>query len=161
MYQTLLSKRKPQGLLHTKSKQPAVTNARFAPLHGLPVAPVSLSTTPVPLRKPRARHELVWSMAASAEGFRLRLGSDVALRLRFARRSSPLSAPLSRSPTADRSRVSRFKITLRTQRIFVALFDGHSLSVEQLAENTRGQARASANVLNSQIGPRPVALTAF
>jgi hypothetical protein len=26
--------------------------------HGLPVAPVSLATTPVPLRKPRARHDL-------------------------------------------------------------------------------------------------------
>ena len=36
----------------------AVTNARFASLHGLPVGPFPLSTTPVPLRKPRARHEL-------------------------------------------------------------------------------------------------------
>jgi hypothetical protein len=35
----------------------AVTNARFASLHGLPVALYALSTTPVPLRKPRARHE--------------------------------------------------------------------------------------------------------
>ncbi len=39
----------------------AVTNARFTPLHGLPVGPVPLSTTPVPLRKPRARHE--WAFA--------------------------------------------------------------------------------------------------
>jgi hypothetical protein len=38
----------------------AATNARFVSLHGLPVVPVPLSTTPVPLRKPRARHERQW-----------------------------------------------------------------------------------------------------
>ena len=52
----------------------AVTNARFAALHGLPVVPVPLSTTPAPLRKPRARHELAWCRAAGAAGFRLRPG---------------------------------------------------------------------------------------
>ncbi len=36
---------------------PLVTNAHCASLHGLPVGPVPLSTTPVPLRKPRARRE--------------------------------------------------------------------------------------------------------
>jgi len=51
-----------------------VTNARFASLHGLTVGPFSLSTTPVSLRKPRARHELAWCRAAGAAGFRLRLG---------------------------------------------------------------------------------------
>src|SRR5947207_6898337 len=35
----------------------AVTNARFATLHVLLVVPVPLPTTPVPLRKSRARHE--------------------------------------------------------------------------------------------------------
>ena len=35
----------------------AATSVPFAPLHGLPVDPVSLSTTPAPLRKARARHE--------------------------------------------------------------------------------------------------------
>ena len=44
----------------------AVTNARFASLHGLPVVPFPLSTTPVPLLKPRARHELAWCRAAEA-----------------------------------------------------------------------------------------------
>ncbi len=34
-----------------------MTNARFATLHVLLVVPVPLSTTPVPLRKSRARHE--------------------------------------------------------------------------------------------------------
>ena len=38
-----------------------MTNARFATLHGLPVGPIPLSTTPVPLRSKRARHErTVW-----------------------------------------------------------------------------------------------------
>jgi len=50
-----------------------VTNARFASLHGLPVGPVPLSTTPVPLLKPHARHELVCCRAADAAGFRLAL----------------------------------------------------------------------------------------
>jgi len=54
--------------------EPAVTNARFASLHGLPVVPVPLSTTPVPLLKPRVRHELAWCRAAGAAGFRLRFG---------------------------------------------------------------------------------------
>jgi len=39
----------------------AVTNARFVSLHGLPVAPASPAPTPVPLHKPRARHELAFS----------------------------------------------------------------------------------------------------
>jgi hypothetical protein len=34
-----------------------VTNALFASLHRLMVGPVSLTTTPVPFRKKRARHE--------------------------------------------------------------------------------------------------------
>jgi len=34
-----------------------VTNALSTPLLGLPVGPVPLSTTPVPLRSKRARHE--------------------------------------------------------------------------------------------------------
>ena len=45
----------------------AVTNVRFASLHGLPVGPVPLSTTPVPLLKPHARHELVCCRAADGD----------------------------------------------------------------------------------------------
>jgi hypothetical protein len=56
----------------------AVTNAIFASLHGLSVGPFTRSTIPVPLRKARARHER-HGLAASAAGFRLRLGSGVAL----------------------------------------------------------------------------------
>ena len=83
----------------------AVTNARFASFRGLPVGPFSLSTTPVPLRKPRARHE--WHLPIRRKGgFRLRLGGGVTLRLRFARRSSPFCAPL--SPLADRRPKPRF-----------------------------------------------------
>ena len=67
----------------------AVTNARFAPLHRLSVGPVPLTTPPVPLLKPCARHERHSRCAARAACFRQRLGGGVSLRLRFARRSSP------------------------------------------------------------------------
>ena len=80
------------------------TNARFAALHGLPVGPVSLSTPPAPLRKPRARHERASAMCRKSGGFRLRLGGG-----RCAPRFVPLGASLRpplhfpRPPTADRS----------------------------------------------------------
>ena len=51
----------------------AVTNARFASLHGLPVVPYAFSTTPVPLRKSRARHERHPHKTARAARFRLAL----------------------------------------------------------------------------------------
>ena len=95
----------------TKQIESAVTNARFASLHGLSVVPVPLSTTPVPLRKPRARHELAWCRTAGAAAFRLRPGSGT---LRFG--SNSLNAPfrpplhLPRSPTTDRSLVKPHKI---------------------------------------------------
>jgi hypothetical protein len=66
----------------------AVTNARFAPLHRLSVGPDPLTTAPVPLLKPCARHERHSHCAARAACFRLRLGGGVALRLRFVRCSS-------------------------------------------------------------------------
>jgi hypothetical protein len=50
--------------------EPAVTNARFAPLHRLPAGPVPLSTPPVPLLKPCARPERHWQCAAEAAAFR-------------------------------------------------------------------------------------------
>jgi hypothetical protein len=58
---------------------PAVTNARFAAFHGLPVCPVPSMGGGLPSAARRR---------------------DVPLRLRFARRFSPPSAPL--SPLADR-----------------------------------------------------------
>ena len=36
----------------------AVTSVRIASFLGLPIGPFALSTAPVPLRKPHARHEL-------------------------------------------------------------------------------------------------------
>ena len=50
----------------TVAQKFAVTNARFASLHGLPVGPFSLSTPPVPLRKSRARHERLNSRIRAA-----------------------------------------------------------------------------------------------
>ena len=81
----------------------AVTNARFAPFHGLWVGPVSLSTTSVPLPKPRARHECHWQSCRKSGGFRLRFVSGVALRLRSFRLFSPprLHAPADRRPKPE------------------------------------------------------------
>jgi len=75
----------------------AVTNARFAALHRLPVARLPLDDA----RSTPQNRALVTSgngLAASAAGFRLRLGGGVALRLR----SSRLSACASLLPLADR-----------------------------------------------------------
>jgi hypothetical protein len=60
--------------------------------------PVSLSTTPVPLRKTARSSRAAIVLAATAAGFRLRLGGGVALRLR----SSRLSACAPLFPLADR-----------------------------------------------------------
>lgn len=66
--------------------------------------PVSPSPPPVPLRKPRARHKRASAKCRMSGGLPS-VARRRALRsaLRFARRSSPLSAPRPRSPTADRS----------------------------------------------------------
>jgi hypothetical protein len=80
----------------------AVTNARFATLHGLPVGPFPLSTTPVPLRKNRA---LVTSDIRSANrtsgGFRLRLGARrcASASLLYTLLSACAPLPASRPPT--------------------------------------------------------------
>ena len=59
--------------------------------------PSALRRRPFHFANPRARHERIFTKAASAAGLRLRLGGGVALRLRFALRFSPLHFP--RSPT--------------------------------------------------------------
>ena len=41
----------PTTFYSVKNDDEAVTNVRFAPVHGLLVVPLPLSTTPVPLRK--------------------------------------------------------------------------------------------------------------
>jgi len=87
----------------------AVTNARFAALHGLAVAPYASRRRPFHSAKPRARHERQWCLAATSAGFRLRLGGGVALRLR----SSRLYACASLFPLADR-RPKPVKIFKRT-----------------------------------------------
>ena len=81
----------------------AVTNALSSPIHGLPVGPVLLSTTPVPLRSKRARqsdipsgHRIGGRLPSAARQAAFRFGFValcVALRLRST----------SRFPTADRS----------------------------------------------------------
>jgi len=65
-----------------------VTNARFATLHVLLVVPVPLSTTPVPLRNPRARHERKSRVGRYALPSALRTTSPLADR-----RPKPYQAP--------------------------------------------------------------------
>ena len=57
-------------------------------------SPCGPSPTPVPLPKPRARHELAFAWPQSRRASVCGSAAGVALRLRFARRSSPSSAPL-------------------------------------------------------------------
>jgi hypothetical protein len=58
----------------------AVTNARVASLHGLPVGPFPLSTAPVSLRKSRARHEQASAhIYRKSSYFRLKLVSSLQL----------------------------------------------------------------------------------
>ncbi len=77
---------------------------RIASFLGLPVGPIALSTAPVPLRKPHARHRAT-SVGLTANGgsFRLKLASSLRLHsLRYAR-SASACAP----PTPDRSHKSQ------------------------------------------------------
>ena len=91
----------------------------FAPFHGLPVAPVTRATTPVPFRKTHVRHGGD-ELAATAAGFRLRPSGGVALRLRSSRLSAcaPLF-PLARPQTeAVQERFDHaFVLSKLTQRI--------------------------------------------
>ncbi len=84
--------------------RPAVTNARFAPLHGLTVGPVPLSTMPAPLRKTRARHERHSQSAARGGGFRLRPGSACCAPTSFQYLLLCVLCSTFRSPTSNRSR---------------------------------------------------------
>ena len=84
-----------------------MTNARFASLHGRFGRPRPLSTTPAPLRKPRARHERI-SICRSGGGFRLRLGfATLRCGLHSAMRSFPSSAPLPLSESQTEANVHR------------------------------------------------------
>jgi len=88
----------------------AVTNARLAPFHELPVGPVP--SRPRPLHS--ANRALVTSehfqIAATAAGFRLRLGGGT-LRSGCDALNASLRPPLHfpRSPTADRSQKIRIR----------------------------------------------------
>jgi hypothetical protein len=76
----------------------AVTNAFFVSLHGLLVGPFTpLDHARSASQSPRSSRAVI-QIAASAAGFRLRLGGGVALRLRSGRLSA--CAPL--FPLADR-----------------------------------------------------------
>jgi len=59
-----------RDITYSPQRQPAMTNTRFAAFHGVSVGPCPLTTKPVPLRKSRARHWLVFGRAAVAECFR-------------------------------------------------------------------------------------------
>jgi len=79
----------------------AVTNAWFASLHGLPVVPHSSRRRPFRF----SNHALVTSLHGAKPPQERRasvcgLAAGAALRLRFAKRSSPSSAPL--APLAER-----------------------------------------------------------
>jgi len=82
----------------------AATNVGFASFHGLPVAPVTRATTPVPFRKTHVRHGGD-ELTATAAGFRLR--SAAALRYGSVPAVSPPALHCFRPQTADRSRLRK------------------------------------------------------
>jgi hypothetical protein len=99
----------------------AVTNARFVSQPGLPVAPASPAPTPVPLHKPRARHELAFSLPNSRCASTCGTATVVPLRLR----PTYACAPLSRSP----NRRPKLDISLRN-----SVFTTKSVKVPPLAK---------------------------
>jgi hypothetical protein len=97
--------------------QSPVTNAPFASLHRLIVGPVSLTTTPVPFRKKRARHERHRVVSKDRRASACGSPTVVSLRLRSCVSPPSLHFPVRR--TAGRSlakihlnRSSRFILRL-------------------------------------------------
>jgi hypothetical protein len=73
-------------------------------LHGLPVGPLALTTPPVPLRKPRARHDL--NSAEPHQRHASVCGPGAVFRSGFASLDASLRSPLHFPPrSADRSLV--------------------------------------------------------
>ena len=82
----------------------AATNVGFAPFHGLPVAPVTRATTPIPFRKTHVRHGAMnWPQQRRASV----CGSAAALRYGSVPAVSLPVLHCFRSPTADRSLIGQ------------------------------------------------------
>lgn len=95
------------GIVHPLNIDSAVTNARFASLHALPVAP-----------SPSRRRPFRFSNRALVTSFHIAVphqrrasvcGSAAALRSGFVPAVSPPALHFSRSPTADRSQLVRIR----------------------------------------------------
>jgi len=97
--------------------QNAVTNARFTPLHRLMVGPVSFTTTPVPFRKTRARHDR--HRVASKDRRASACGSPTVVSLRLRSCVSPPALHFSVRRTAGRSLA---KIHLNRSNRFICVY---------------------------------------
>ena len=94
-----------------------MTSVRIASFLGLPVGPIALSTAPVPLRTPHARHELhPLETDRISGGFRPKLASS--FRLRGFTHFIPLATP----PLARRQLQTEATICNAMVRTFVAIF---------------------------------------
>jgi hypothetical protein len=127
----------------------AVTNARFASLHRLPVASSPLSTAPVPLRKPRARHE--WAFAGMPQTRQASVCGSTAGRsapaaIRFALLSVLRSTCPARRPQTEARMFSSASALMNSQPAIDQIRIPQSL-IELLAGH-------SANMSHSAMKPR-------
>lgn len=111
----------------------AVTNARFASLHGLPVAPYPSRRRPLRSQIARSSRAAFAGLPQTRRASACGSAAAVSLRLRFARRSSSPSAPL--FPLAEPQTEARSKPYHRIQKDRPSGSEARSANAPKLASS--------------------------